>query len=237
MYAPSSDWQTSNTILSLLPEQQRRRICESAPVQQLPRGFVLLEANTPIDDVYFIEHGVASLAVPLAEGMAIEASSVGKEGMIGLPLFLNTGLSPFRAVQDIPGQARRLSKDVFLAELDRGVHLRMMLSRYTAATWMAAGQRAACNIRHTFEQRLITWLLTTDEQVGYEPFRVTHQTIAGILGVRRATVSTVAGTLQEAGFIAYRRGRIAVVNRIALEGFACECYGKISKLKSAAYAA
>jgi CRP-like cAMP-binding protein len=227
MYVNTNELIVANSILSMIPEPQRRRICEAATLQDIPRGTVLFEANIPLCSVYFFEDGVTALTVPLREGIAVEASSVGKEGMAGLPLFLNCESSAFRAVQDVPGHAYRLAKNVFIAELDRGPDLRLMLGRYTQATLNAAGQRAACNTRHSIDQRLVRWILTTDDQVGNQPFRTSHALIAEMLGVRRASVSVAAGLLQDAGYIAYRRTRIEVVNRLGLEALACECYDRI----------
>jgi Mn-dependent DtxR family transcriptional regulator len=65
----------------------------------------------------------------------------------------------------------------------------------------------------------------THDRVGTDEFPMTHEFLSQMLGVRRASVTVTAGTLQRAGFVEFSRGRVAVVDRSGLEGAACECYG------------
>jgi hypothetical protein len=53
---------------------------------------------------------------------------------------------------------------------------------------------------------------------------MTHEFLALMLGVRRQTVSAVASRLCRQGWIVYQRGCIEIVDRVGLEGAACECY-------------
>jgi Mn-dependent DtxR family transcriptional regulator len=53
---------------------------------------------------------------------------------------------------------------------------------------------------------------------------LTQEFLAQMLGVRRTSVSVVAGALQSAGFIKYRRGHITLVDIEGLKQSACECY-------------
>src|SRR5687767_12857770 len=48
--------------------------------------------------------------------------------------------------------------------------------------------------------------------------------VAMMLGASRPTVTVVAGTLQNAGLITYRHGRVSIVDRQKLEAASCECY-------------
>ena len=77
------------------------------------------------------------------------------------------------------------------------------------------------------EQRCARWLLPTHERAAADPFPLTHEFLAQMLGMRRASVTEAVGTLQQAGLIAYRRGRMSIVDRAGLEAAACECYGVI----------
>jgi DNA-binding transcriptional regulator YhcF (GntR family) len=77
-------------------------------------------------------------------------------------------------------------------------------------------------------QRCSRWLLMTHDRVGREEFLLTHEFLAAMLGLRRASVSAVAATLQHAGLIRYHRGQITMVNRQGLEAAACECYRLIT---------
>ncbi len=48
-----------------------------------------------------------------------------------------------------------------------------------------------------------------------------------MLGIRCAGVTVAAGTLQQAGLIRYKRGKITILDRENLEVAACECDGII----------
>ena len=58
---------------------------------------------------------------------------------------------------------------------------------------------------------------------------MTQELVASMLGVRREGITEAAGKLQRAGFIRYRRGHIAVLERSGLETRACECYAVVKK--------
>jgi CRP-like cAMP-binding protein len=77
-------------------------------------------------------------------------------------------------------------------------------------------------------ERCARWLLMTQDRVGRDEFQLTHEALATMLGVRRAGVSIAAAGLQHAGYIRYSRGRCAIVDRVGLEGVACECYEAIN---------
>jgi Mn-dependent DtxR family transcriptional regulator len=50
-----------------------------------------------------------------------------------------------------------------------------------------------------------------------------------MLGVRRTSVTTVARTLQEAGMVKYKRGKIEVLDVEGLRESACECYETVKE--------
>jgi CRP-like cAMP-binding protein len=100
-----------------------------------------------------------------------------------------------------------------------------LIERYTLAFFSQVSQQVACNGLHSVEQRCARWLLLTNDRVGTDEFPMTHEFLAQMLGVRRASVTVTAGILQRAGFVEFSRGRVEVVDRAGLEGAACECYG------------
>jgi CRP-like cAMP-binding protein len=112
----------------------------------------------------------------------------------------------------------------FQGALRESPELRAVCEGYARAFVRHLLQNVACNAAHTAEQRCVRWLLMCDDQTEHEPFEVTQEYIAEMLGVRRSTVTVVAGTLQQAGLIHYRRGAIKVLDRLGLEAAACECY-------------
>jgi hypothetical protein len=89
--------------------------------------------------------------------------------------------------------------------------------RYTQALITQTTQTAACNRHHSVEQQLCRWLLSTLDRVPTRELVITQELVASMLGVRREGITEAAGKLQHAGFIRYRRGHIAVLDRIGLE--------------------
>lgn len=189
---------------------------------------VLFDVHAPIEHVYFPENMVASIVGVLADGQAIETATVGREGMVGLPLFLGTDRTAAQAFVQVPGPALRLPAEVLRAALDRGPALARVLGRYTQALFTLVGQSSACNRVHTMVERCARWLLHTHDRVAGDEFMLTHLFLSQMLGVRRATVTEAMGALQAAGAVAYVRGRITVLDRERLERSACECYAIIA---------
>jgi CRP-like cAMP-binding protein len=104
-----------------------------------------------------------------------------------------------------------------------GVVAALML-RYAQALLEQTSQSVACNRRHAIVERCARWLLMTHDRVGRDRFDLTHDFLAFMLGVRRASVTVAAGTLQQAGMIRYSRGKVAILDRSRLEEASCECY-------------
>jgi CRP-like cAMP-binding protein len=118
----------------------------------------------------------------------------------------------------------------FRREMDRRGAFFEMITRFTQGLLGASMQSTACNAVHRVEQRLARWLLMAHDRVGVDQFPLTQEFVAMMLGAARPTVTIVAGTLQRAGLITYKRGRIVVVNRKALEQASCECYAVTTAL-------
>jgi CRP-like cAMP-binding protein len=156
----------------------------------------------------------------------LETGLCGVEGMVGLPLYLGDDQSISQSFQQVPGDAWQLDRDVFLAELDRGNELRAALGRVTLATMAMMSQTSACHRRHSAEERCVRWLLHVEDHV-HSSFELTHQFLSQMVGIRRATVTVIAGGLQNAKLIDYQRGKITIVNRPGMLDIVCECYAII----------
>ena len=77
---------------------------------------------------------------------------------------------------------------------------------------------------HEIHQRLARWLLLVHDRVEGDEFVLTQEYLSEMLGVRRPSVSLAARTLQQAGLIEYRWGRIRILNREGLEDAVCDDY-------------
>jgi CRP-like cAMP-binding protein len=213
-----------NALLAALPEKERDRLrARLEPITTALKD-VIHEPNGPVSHVHFPLTGVYSLLVVMSDGLAVEAGTVGNEGMVGLPVFLGAQTSPHRALAQIPGESLRMPARDFREELGRSGALRDVLARYNQALVNQMSYSVACNRLHSVEERMCRWLLMTHDRVGADQFPLTQEFLAQMLGVRRASVTVVAGVLQKAGMIAYARGRVVVLDRQRLEESACECY-------------
>jgi len=152
---------------------------------------------------------------------------VGNEGMVGLCVFHGASTTPFRFLVQVPGDALRLKTEDLKDEASRRGPLHSLLSRYTNAYISQLAQMVACNGRHSVKQRFCRWLLLTQDSVDYDKLPLTQESIAQLLGVRRASVAEVVRKLQRAGIIRSARGTIEILDRKGLQANACECYGLI----------
>jgi CRP-like cAMP-binding protein len=216
--------QRQNRLLSTLPAEEYRQIAPELEMISLGLRDKLYESHRPIEYVYFPVNGVMSMLADMAEDTLVEVATVGNEGMIGLPLFLGATMTPGQSFAQVPGHALRMSANAFIDATNRFAALSKLLHRYTQALMVQISQGTACNRVHEIEQRCARWLLFTHDRVGMDEFSLTQEFLGQMLGVRRATVNSIAVQFQEAGYIDYGRGRISMRNRKKLEAVSCHCY-------------
>ena len=221
---PSPPPQSRNHLLAVVPPSEFLELqTHLTPVDLRPRQR-LSESNQDIEAVYFPHDTVLSMAAVDRDGGTIEVASVGCEGMAGLPVLLGADQSTNRVSVQIGGRADRMDASVLRREARRHEEFGRLLHLYTQAFMTQIAQSTACNRLHSAEQRLARWLLICRDRVQRDELPITQETMAAMLGVRRATVTESAGDLQRSGVIRYRRGVIVIVNRPGLEAASCECY-------------
>jgi hypothetical protein len=103
------------------------------------------------------------------------------------------------------------------------------LLRYTQALFTHMAQSSACNRHHALGPQLCRWLLQHMDRQDGDEMLITHERIAGMLGVRREGITDAALKLQRTGLIRYRRGRMQVIDRGGLEAHSCECYSVVQQ--------
>ena len=218
-----------NRLLAALPRDEYDRLRPHLEKVSLPLRDILYEANGPIPHVFFPLHGVVSLVILMDGDVSLEVGTIGNEGMVGTPVFLGSDSSPTRAISQVPGEALRMETEVFQEEMRRGGPLYGLVQRYTQAMINQISQSTVCNHRHSVQKRMCRWLLMSHDRVGVDEFPLTQEFLAQMLGVRRPTVTAVAGTLQKAGLISYHRGKLTVLDRKGLEAASCECYEVVAR--------
>jgi CRP-like cAMP-binding protein len=215
-----------NRLLLALPPEEYRYIAPLLTPLHVAVRHVIYEANAPIEHVYFPQTGVMSVTMGMTDqSMTVEVATIGREGLVGLPVFLNSDRSTTRAFGQVAGDAKRISTRDFRRVLRRGGRLPTLLLRYTQVAFSHVAQTAGCNQAHSLGQRCARWLLLTQDRVDGDRFELKQEFLGYMLGVHRPSVSVAAGLLQKAGLISYSRGRITVHDRAGLEAAACECYG------------
>jgi CRP-like cAMP-binding protein len=218
----------ANRLLGLLKSRDRERL--RPHLHRLPLRYrdSLYEARKTIEFVYFIESGVGSLVNTMANGDAAEVGTIGNEGIVGLPLLLGDDRAPTSVYVQVPGIGLRMNASLFQEELARSASMRAVMLHYAHAVFNQVAQSAACNHFHSLQQRCCRWLLMTHDRMQADEFLLTQEFLAMMLGAHRTRVTLVAGELQRAGLIKYRRGNVTMIDRASVERLACECYG-ISK--------
>lgn len=218
-----------NQLLSSLLLEEYQRLLPYLETTYLSLWQTLYNVDEPIEYVYFPQTAMISLLILMADGTAVEIATVGKEGMVGVPLLLGEGRFPGKAMAQVPGIAFRMKAEAFKAEIADHSSMYHLLQRYTQILFNQVAQTAACNRLHSLEERFCRWLLTIHDQVGADEFLLTQESLAQMLGVRRAGVNEVARLFQQKGAIQYSRGKMMILNRKGLKTNVCECYAKIQK--------
>jgi CRP-like cAMP-binding protein len=231
---PRSAWEIANRaagngFLSALPDDAIALLEPDLKQISLPPGAACYCPGGPIDQVYFPQSGMISLVVA-ADGETVETSSVGREGGVGLQCGFGPRLSFTRVTVQIPGKFSMISAARFEQAANRHPALRDTIVRHIETKWAEAQQNAACNAVHDGSSRLCRWLLQCADRIGSDQLLLTQDFLAGMLGLRRTTVTLLAQELQERGIVRYGRGRITIIDRRALEACACECYHAIKAL-------
>ena len=224
---PSSHSPNQNRLLAALPTAEFERLAAHLELVPMPLGEILYEPGGQLQHAYFPTTSIVSLHYVMESGASAETAGVGNEGVVGISLFMGGGTTPSSAVVQTAGHAYRLESRLLKQEFDRAGIMQRMLLRYTQALITQMTQTAACYRHHSVEQQLCRWLLLTLDRLPSNDLVMTQELAAGMLGVRRESITEAAGKLQHAGIIRYRRGHITVLDRSGLETHVCECYAVV----------
>ena len=223
-----------NALLARLLSDDRDAVERAGKVVRLAQGQILFEPDDEISAVYFPFSGAISMVVVMGDGSAVEALMVGREGATDTLSYAVPHRAAARAVVQLPGEALRVDA-ARLRELVRNrPAIRAVMELHAGRAAVELQQTAACNAVHRLEPRLAKWLLNSHDRAGTEVLPLTQEFLGEMLGAQRTTVTAVASALQKAGAIGYKRGRISVLSRPALERASCECYAASQKRSRAA---
>jgi CRP-like cAMP-binding protein len=227
--SPRPQTSIRNHLLSALPPEDLERLLPHFEPIPLILKQVLLEPNSTIEHVLFVESGVISLIVPVGDESRVEVGLAGREGLLGVPAILGVPRSPYRALVQAPGSGLRIAVGDLSQAMAAQPSLQVLLLRYVQTFMSQVQQTAACNGLHTIDERLPRWLLMCHDRVDGDDLPLTHEFLSQMLGIRRAGVTTALHLLEGVGIVHANRAHVVVRDRKKLEEVACECYGIVRR--------
>ncbi len=215
-----------NQLLNRLPRDVLAQLQPHFTTVELAQGLVLAWTDQQVEKVYFPHSGIISCVVELEGGEAIETGMIGKDGVFGASEAFDDKLSLNHVALQVAGSMSVIASGRFQQLVDQLPSLKRLVINYEHFLCAQAQQTAACNAVHHVEARTCKWLLRMHDLVGpHVP--ITQEFLAQMMGVRRTSVTAVAGALQDAGLISYRRGNIHLLNIERIKTTACNCHQTI----------
>jgi CRP-like cAMP-binding protein len=216
-----------NLLLRALPRESLERLWPSLDYVPLQPKRVLHYPQTTMKHLYFPEQGLVSVVAQAGEGKAIEGWLVGREGFVGIPTLFGEDAPPHRRVVQVGGSALRINADTMREAMEELRPLRDQLLYYVQVVLMQTAQLSACNTAHRVPQRVARGLLMAQDRCGSEALPLTHDVIARMLGIRRATVTDCIIAFERDGLLEKARSLIQIVDRPRLKATTCSCYAVI----------
>lgn len=221
---------TGNHILDELPASAQKALAKS--LVALPAGEEVFAQGGRVTHAFFPTTAVCSLLIELSSGDKAETATVGRDGFLGVNLVLGVPVSHSTGLIHLAGEGYRVSARSMLDLCKHHEGFRRALFGYTGFCLHMASRSVACNSFHSIVQRLARWLLFTHDRAGSDEFRLTHELLSSMLAATRPRVSQAAARLRAEGMIAYRHGRVRILDRASLEAMSCECYRETTRLGS-----
>ena len=215
---------TSNAILSALGPEERERLAPHLQHHDTQLGEVFFEPGDPIDYVYFPENSMLSIVGRTIRGGSAEIGVIGREGVVGVNLLLGAPRAINAIMVQLTDGGFRLPAAEALKEFDRCGPFHKSTLKFVHYLMMQISQTAVCNVLHGLEERLAKWLLMCRDRSSGDTLHLTQEFLSLMLGSTRASVTLAAISLQDLGYISYKRGAIKVVDRQGMIDFACDCY-------------
>ena len=223
--SPTTSLPVSNRLIAGLSRKEQNRLLRRSETVELSFGQILCEPRQVIRYAYFPLTGFISLVAIVRGQQPLEMGLIGSEAMLGASLGLGVGTAPLRAVVQGEGTALRITAAELRRQLRLSPGLRKSLHRYQYVLMEQLAKSAACTHFHRVDMRLARWLLMTHDRAHADHFHLTHEYLAGMLGVRRSGVTVAAGDMQRRKLLCYARGEIRILDRKGLEAASCDCYG------------
>jgi CRP-like cAMP-binding protein len=215
---------TENRVLSMISSAEYRRLRPNLEQVVLQRDTVLYTPGDVITHIYFPGDSIVSTLLEMDKRPPVEVAMHGNEGVVGVAAYLSGVTSGNHAIVRATGSAQKVDVVSLRNHVDRRGQLQSLLHKSAHALLMQITQSGACNRFHSIKERLILWLLMTQDRIGTNSIRATQENIACMMGVRRSGITHAASSLQTRQLIDYRRGHILILDRPRLRSACCNCY-------------
>ncbi|NKQ87586.1 Crp/Fnr family transcriptional regulator [Rhizobium ruizarguesonis] len=216
--------QIKNRLLRRFPEDAFELLAPRLESVDLPVKRVLVRPRKPIEHVYFLESGVASMVAESADGKSAEIRHIGREGIAGYPVVLGVDRTPNYIFMQVAGYGLQVATPDFVPILEHA-EVRQLLLRYVHTCELQLAHSALAAAKFTMHQRLARWLLMCHDRIGGNDLPLTHELLALMLGVRRAGVTNELHILEGMHAIKSTRGNVRILDRNMLIEIAGGCYG------------
>jgi CRP-like cAMP-binding protein len=213
-----------NRLLLALPPRVLKQITSDLEHVRCQRGQILMDAESPLDYVYFPHSGVVSVVAVYADGSVIEMATIGREGCSGVQAVFGAKRSSVRFLVQIPGSAAKMSREAFTRAFGSMPSFRDLLNAYIQAFLEQVLVSVACNGAHSLKQRLARWLLMMRDRTDEDTLAITQNLLAEMLGAQRPSITNAARQLERAGLIERGRREVTILDRQGLMKTSCECY-------------
>jgi len=213
-----------NRLLLALPSSDLQQLLPELEYIRCKREQVLMDADSPLDHVFFPDSGVVSAVAVYRDGTIIETATIGREGCAAVQAVFGAENSSVRLLVQIPGAAVKMSRAAFTRAMGSMPSFRSLMYAYVQAFLEQVMVSVACNGAHNLKQRLARWLLMMRDRCDDDTLQITQDLLAEMLGVQRPTISNAARELERAGLIARGRRQVAILDRQGLVEASCECY-------------
>jgi CRP-like cAMP-binding protein len=216
---------TPNRLLTFMSAEDRKLLDPDLKQVDLELRHFLEKANQPIEHVYFLADGIASVVGDSETFGQIEIGIIGKEGVTGLQVILGNDQSPYDTFIQVPGNGLRIKAKKLRAAMDKSRTLHQLLLRYVQVFMIQTSQTALSNAAALLTQRLARWLLMCEDRLNTKHIPLTHEFLAIMLGVQRSGVTIALGELENRELIRGKRGLITILDRPTLEKMTNGSYG------------
>jgi CRP-like cAMP-binding protein len=219
----SSNW-PRNRLLLALPSRNLKRLMPDLEYIRCQRADVLMNADSPLDHLFFPDSGVVSVLAVYANGTVIEMATIGREGCSGVQAAFGAKRSSVQLLVQIPGSAAKMPRAAFMRAMESMPPFRNLMYAYVQAFLEQVMVSVACNGAHSLQERLARWLLMMRDRTDDDTLPISQGLLAEMLGVQRPSITNAARELERAGLIARGRRQVTIHDRKGLTQASCECY-------------